>query len=198
LKELPRSFGRLSSLTVLILVRCANLNHLPDDIRNLSALVRIEFQGSMLSGGSIFLVSIPCRYIKLVKKISSEWCRDVRNLPKRLVEFTNLRCLDIYGWSSLERLPEGFGQLKSLADLSMQWCSSLQELSSDFHCLPSLQTLNLQWCEVLQGKWMDRVVLIKTLELVNIVGSPLLVHRWAEMAEGGESWRFAVKAGYDQ
>ncbi|KAH9307411.1 hypothetical protein KI387_035322, partial [Taxus chinensis] len=186
LKELPSSFGRLSSLKVLTLVRCTSLNYQRSDITNLSALVRIEFQAS-------HLISIPCRYIKLLNDLSSEWRKQLTKLPKRLIELTNLRSLDLYGWSSLERLPEGFGQLNSLVDLNMQWCSSLRELSSDFHCLPSLQTLNLEWCEKLQGKWMKSVVKIKTLELVNILGSPMLVSRWEEMAKGGMSWSFAVR-----
>ncbi|KAH9307427.1 hypothetical protein KI387_035338 [Taxus chinensis] len=186
LQELPTSFGKLFSLKVLTLVRCTSLHRLRHDIIYLSALVQIEFQESSV-------VSIPCRDIKLVKDISSPWSVQLTNLPKRLIEITSLRSLDLHNWSSLERLPEGFGQaLQSLAELHIRLCISLQELSDDFHCLASLQTLKLEYCEELQGKWMDSVVKIKTLELVNIAGSPMLNQRWAELAEGGESWSFVV------
>ncbi|KAH9307430.1 hypothetical protein KI387_035341, partial [Taxus chinensis] len=186
LQKLPTSFGKLFSLKVLTLVRCTSLHRLSHDIIYLSALIRIEFQESSL-------VSIPCRDIKLVKDISSPWSVQLTNLPKRLIEITSLRSLDLHNWSSLERLPEGFGQaLQSLAELHILLCISLQELCDDFHCLASLQTLRLEYCEKLQGKWMDSVVKIKTLELVNIAGSPKLNQRWAELAKGGESWSFVV------
>lgn len=220
LEELPSSFGKLSSLKVLNLMHCGSLTQLPPNIGNLSALVTIEFEGSHLLGippsfqclnsfplsvsmaHCSFLTDLPeefCIYLKLVKELSFRCCQLLTKLPNRFVELASLRRLDLHYCRSLERLPEGFGQLKSLTELNLKECHSLQELSSDFHCLASLQTLNMQWCMMLEGKWMNIVGKIKTLYLVDIVGSHMLLKRWAEMEmemeNGEEPWHFAVRTG---
>ncbi|KAH9303616.1 hypothetical protein KI387_008020, partial [Taxus chinensis] len=53
------------------------------------------------------------------------------------------------------------------------------------------------WCRKLEGKWMDSLRKIKTLDLVDIVGSKMLVERWAEMEmeEGQEPCHFTVRTG---
>ncbi|KAH9307410.1 hypothetical protein KI387_035321 [Taxus chinensis] len=221
LEGLPSSFEKLSSLKVLNMRGCrSDLNHLPDNIRNLSVFVQIQVVGSrlasippsfQLAAKYSFPVSVSmadcsllprelCTYLKLVKDLSFRYCELLTNLPNQLTELDSLTRLDLGYCQNLERLPEGFGQLKSLAELNLEGCYSLQQLSTDFHSLASLQSLSMQRCENLEGKWMDSVVKIKTLDLINIEESQMLLMRWAEMElekeQGQQSWRFILRTGH--
>lgn len=192
LRDLPSSFEKLSSLKALNLLQCTRLKRLPDNMNSLLASVNVADCSSLRD-----LPEDVCSYLKFVKDLSLSSCILLTNLPKNLVELAHLRRLDLSCCERLENLPEGFGHLKSLADLNLGSCQSLQQLSSDFHCLPSLQILNMECCGQLEGKWMDSVGKIKTLDLVSILGSEMLVQRWAEMEKekGEESWHFAIRTG---
>lgn len=193
LRDLPSSFEKLSSLKALNLLQCRSLNRLPDNMNSLLASVSVADCSSLRD-----LPEDVCSYLKFVKDLSLSSCNLLTNLPKNLVELAHLRRLDLKSCGGLKNLPEGFGHLKSLADLNLGSCRSLQQLSSDFHCLPSLQILNMEWCRKLEGKWMDSVGKIKTLDLVSILGSEMLVQRWGEMEKekGEESWHFAIRTRF--
>lgn len=133
------------------------------------------------------------------------FCRGLEKLPGRFGELTSLRKLTLDSCHGLKKLPESFSQLKSLEhlDLSSSYhleelciefkglsslrvlslanCNMLKKLPEDFHCVTSLEVLDLKNCRNLEGKWMDSMVKMKTLQIVRIGGSTLLEERWGEI-----------------
>eukprot|EP01018_Ginkgo_biloba_P001072 Gb_13428 [translate_table: standard] len=218
LKELPHSFQNLSSLLLLNLNQCSELLQLPDGLGNLKSLVHLHMEKcenlrsipdsfGQLTSLAVSLKMNLCRKLTelpdgfcnltFVKDLSFARCFALHKLPKRLIELVNLRRLNLEHCTQLSRLPEGFGELLSLEELDLSGCYSLEELSTDFHCLPSLQNLDLRKCRKLEGKWMESIVKIKTLEFVDIQGSEMLVEGWGTLAKLHGSWHLAVRTGQD-
>lgn len=202
LEDLPHGLGKLSSLVSLYFSKCPKLRSIPDSIGQLRLMVPFMDMSNCSS-----LTELPDGFCNLsfITRLELPGCKSLHRLPTRFGELASLRWLALTGCSSLERLPESFGQLRSLETLAMQGCTILEELCNDFHCLTSLQFLNLntcaslkklpeyfhclpslnhldlRFCHILEGKSMNNVLKIKTLNFVNIKGSRMLMDRWAEI-----------------
>eukprot|EP01018_Ginkgo_biloba_P022304 Gb_22492 [translate_table: standard] len=194
LLELSHGFGNLKVLAVLKLDKCANLRCIPDsfgELTFLQALINMNHckKLTQLSEGFCNLT--------LIEDLSLAHCYALERLPQQFQKLVNLRRLNLECCKSLSRLPIGFGNLKALAVLNLWGCERLEELCRDLHCLTSLRTLDLRDCPMLEGKWMERVTKIKTLNFVDIKGSQMLAQRWAEIENAIGYSHLAVRTGKD-
>eukprot|EP01018_Ginkgo_biloba_P022307 Gb_22489 [translate_table: standard] len=197
LLELPHCFGDLKALAVLNLEKCENLTSIPDSFGELTSLQSV----SLNMNDCKKLTHLPEGFCKLsyIEDLSLARCYALEKLPQQFLKLVNLRRLNLERCIRLSRLPMGFSDLKSLAVLNLRDCEKLEDLCSDFHRLPSLQTLDLRDCPKLDGKWMESVMKIKTVDFVDIKGSQKLVEKWAEIDQnaGAGSSHLAVSTGKD-
>lgn len=123
-------------------------------------------------------------------------CDYLKKLPDSFGQLNNLEQLDLSECTMLEELCIGFSCLSSLQRLYLNGCKMLKKLPEDFHRLSSVEILDLRDCHMLEGKWMESMVNMKTLQIVKIRGSPMLKERWEEIQrQGDHSWSFAVFTG---
>lgn len=212
LERLPRGFEQLSILTLLDLSFCEKLLKLPHRIGYIKTLSNLSCNNC--SSLTRFPESIGMNSFTM---LDMSGCSSLRELPSLFVSLEKLISLNLSDCSSLEKLPQGFGQLKCLVKLNLSKCSTLKQLCYDFHCLSSLEMLDLSQCEQLgelpqnfdrlpvlkhlylsfcyklEGKSMDSLEKMETLQIINIKGSSLLKKRWQEIqTSGNKSCSFAV------
>ena len=143
---LPESFGLLSSLRYLELVRCMQLAILPDSFGQLSSLCNLRIAGckelrvrpdvfGSLSSLCSLSVDVP-RLTDLPSDLGN--LRELRSLfisssilkaiPDSLGQLTNLTSLSLYDCHQLRSLPDSFTQLVGLKNLCLSGCSRLEKL----------------------------------------------------------------------
>jgi Leucine-rich repeat (LRR) protein len=195
LRDLPRGLGNLTSLVELDLKQCSQLRSIPESIGQMKSLPL-----AINMSGCSSLKELPNGLCSLsfITNLSLAKCNNLEKLPERFGELVNLRNLDLSDCINLEDLCNNFHCLDSLAILFLDGCHSLKRLPEYFHYLASLRQLYLSGCPVLEGKQMDNVVKIKTLQCVRIDQSEMLLKRWGEIQrEGNPLWSFVVFTGQD-
>lgn len=213
LKELPDGFCSLSFITKLTMDSCHRLEKLPDRFGEATSLIRL----SLVDCGNLKKLPESFSQLKYLEKLDLSRCTRLEELCTDFKCLSSLRVLSLKQCRVLKKLPESFGQLKCLEKLDLSFCESLEELCADFKCLSSLQDLSLVYCEVLkklpedfhfltslqtlyltncymlEGKWMESMVKMKTLQVLVIRGSTLLEERWEEIQrQWDQSWSCAV------
>eukprot|EP01018_Ginkgo_biloba_P024194 Gb_34084 [translate_table: standard] len=173
LVELPDDIGNLKSLVNLNLNNCENLKSIPNSFGQLKSLVAsIDMQNCT----NLRELSEEFCNLKFIQDLSLGYCSALHKLPEKFKELINLKKLNLEHCKSLLRLHEGFNEFKLLEELNLSKCEILEELCNDFQHLASLQKLKLCGCAMLEGKWMESLVKIKTLNFVNIERSEMLAY----------------------
>eukprot|EP01018_Ginkgo_biloba_P000666 Gb_01595 [translate_table: standard] len=123
LTEFPKEFLFPTNMVFMDLLQCEQLQGLPRNIGDLSALKELSIRG----------------------------CKGLTELPRELGHLVSLRSLDLYKCEQLQSLPPGIGSLTALTELSLERCKGLTELPREFRQLVSLKKLELRECERLQN-----------------------------------------------
>ncbi|XP_059077272.1 uncharacterized protein LOC131042691 [Cryptomeria japonica] len=179
LSRLPDGFGQLKSLMYLHMSGCSNLRYIPDDFGKLESLTHLDMSGC----SNLELVSNDFGLPSHLEKLNISKCQRLACLPSSFGKLSCLEDLNISFCERLSRLPDEFGQLKSLTYLNMSGCSNLKMVSDDFEQLSSVCSVDASYCPILDGKAMDKLVEMKSLQVLNIQESPMLVKRWREVKE---------------
>jgi hypothetical protein len=131
--------------------------------------------------------------VRSLRKLILFNCNHLKKLPESFSQLKDLENLDLSQCTNLEELCTNFKGLSSLRLLSLDFCEMLNKLPEDFHCLTSLEILGLRYCYMLEGKWMESMVEMKTLQIANIKRSRLLEERWGDIQiQGDQSLSFAL------
>ncbi|KAH9289630.1 hypothetical protein KI387_033747 [Taxus chinensis] len=211
---LPRSIGDLTSFSPsrIDFSGCSSLRELPEEICKYTMLKSI----SLWDCSSLQVLCNDFHCLVGLKKLDMGGCTSLSSLPLNFGQLSSLETLDLTGCAKLEQLcsdfhclgalkyltlskclglsnlPDCFGQLGCLETLILRGCSNLEKLSEDFRCLRSLIKLDLSECESLGGEWMDSVVAIPSLGLLDIAGSERMIQRCTELKRGKEKLHFVV------
>ncbi|CAI5476574.1 unnamed protein product [Closterium sp. Yama58-4] len=137
--ELPDSFGILTGLTELQILRCNGFEHLPESFGGLSSLVKLIISSAEQ------LEDIPDSIGRLQ---NLQECVLKRNpflsaLPDSFFLLTSLRVLELTEFEELQHLPSAISNLVSLESLTIKMCIKLRELPESMDCFSSLQHLEL-------------------------------------------------------
>ncbi|CAM6129707.1 unnamed protein product [Calypogeia fissa] len=132
LSELPESFGSLSKLKRLELVKLKS-STLPKSFGQLSSLQELVIDSPELQ-------TLPSSFcaLKLVQKVVLQ-CPELQRLPNGFRGLSSLTELRLY-CRKLNSLPGDFGALKKLKELTI-YCPELKSLSDDFGQLATLEDL---------------------------------------------------------
>ena len=134
LTTLPKSLGKLTSLTTLDLSR-NRLTTLPESLGKLTSLTTLDLSGNRLT-------TLPESLGKLTSLTRLDLSGNrLTTLPESLGKLTSLTTLDLSG-NRLTTLPESLGKLTSLTMLDLSG-NRLTTLPESLGKLTSLTTLNL-------------------------------------------------------
>ncbi|KAL6626391.1 hypothetical protein ACP70R_030117 [Stipagrostis hirtigluma subsp. patula] len=145
--SLPQCLGNLSSLRILKIEDCPNLNNLPESIGKLSSLK------------SVYLIG--CKGIEALPEslgdLSSLYelrimdCPKLNNLPESVQHLSSLQVLHLSECTGIQALPEGLGDLCSLDSVTINDCPNLNNLPQSMGNLSSLMSLHLIGCEGIEA-----------------------------------------------
>ncbi|WRX26025.1 Toll/interleukin-1 receptor homology (TIR) domain - like 10 [Theobroma cacao] len=144
IKELPSSFGHLSSLKVLNLLGCSKLENLPD-------FTMIENLESLNLEGCISLVDVhpSISFLPKLKLLNLRNCVSLRSLSINN-EMESLETLILSGCKNLKKFLEISRKMEHLLELHLDG-TSMEELPSSVGNLSSLKVLNLSGCSILEN-----------------------------------------------
>ncbi|KAH9290382.1 hypothetical protein KI387_034499 [Taxus chinensis] len=117
--------------------------------------------------------------LKILNLTSSK----LRSLPDSFGQLNCLEELNISSSRSLMSLPQSFSRLSRLKKLNMSDCQNLSRLPDKFSELTSVCAVGASICPGLNEKEMDKFAEMKSLLVLNIEGSPMLIKRWREIKE---------------
>ncbi|GLJ36175.1 hypothetical protein SUGI_0725900 [Cryptomeria japonica] len=171
---LPDSFCQITSLRRLKLSSFKELTSLPSSFGNLYLLEKVEITNCLK------LKYLPESFglLKFLKELELTKCKMLRNLPNTFSQLTNLKKLLIEDCTMLSNLSEKFGQLNSLEYLRIRACNSLQRLSHDFRSLTCVAAIDASRCPVLEANALEQMIELKSLIMLKIAGSPILIDHW--------------------
>lgn len=139
LRELPNSISKIGNLRVLHVVKCPSLQQQSPELngRELTSLQTLNFTGCRsirdlpttfkcrtlrtldLSHTNIAVLPEWITLIVNLEYMDLCWCKELVELPARIVDLRRLEVLCITGCHKLCRLPSGFGQLTRLRTLGL-------------------------------------------------------------------------------
>ncbi|XVE80873.1 hypothetical protein DITRI_Ditri15bG0016000 [Diplodiscus trichospermus] len=153
-KALPEWLGDLSSLRVLHIKDCKNLEHLPskEAMQRLSNLETLElgpFSGELEEFPGFSAINHLHSSLQDLTLVGWE---KLSSLPDQLQHFTALSRLSIRKISGMKALPEWLGNLSSLRQLYIRDCENLAHLSSKeaMQCLSNLRGVAIESCPLLK------------------------------------------------
>lgn len=202
--SLPRSIGKLTSLTRFMIAKCWQLRQLPNEIRHLTSLQELHIEGGGLEWFPEGLGDLSSlRYLKInklhrlsclpqsirhlasVQKLELEHCDNLKCLPEGLGDLSSLRSFRIYWLPALACLPESMQRLTSLQELMLSQCSALTVLPEWMGKLSALQLLRIEGCPGL--KFLPQSIRhLTALRDLSITSCPELSKRYSEGV--GEDW----------
>ena len=150
-----------SELTTLKLSASADMQTLPPELAQLSALEKVHLEGMQA------LTTLPeelCMCTRL-RSLSIVDCAHLRSLPEHIGQLRGLQLVHLRGSTALAALPSSFASLSELWWLDLRHCSSLSQLPTGVCQLPKLRVLLLSGCSQLaslppalgQHSWLSRL-----------------------------------------
>ncbi|XP_040361572.1 putative receptor-like protein kinase At3g47110 isoform X2 [Rosa chinensis] len=168
--NLPISFRNLSiSLQIIRLGQCNMRGNIPNDIGNLSSLIRLELENNQLSGpiptsvgGLQNLQGMYLSYNKFQGHILDELC-----------QLENLNALLLGGNQLIGSIPSCLGNLtKALRFLSLSFNLLNSTIPSTLWALTDILNLNLS-SNSLTGRLSDRIDNLKVVEVIDLSNNQL-------------------------
>ncbi|XP_068317113.1 putative disease resistance protein RGA1 [Pyrus communis] len=173
LKHFPDRLQLSSSLVILKIERCPNLETIPS-VENLAHLHLQELQmvscGGLksLPGGLNSLTSLkkldiggfwkeldsfpPFQVLPQLESLRLTGWSKLKSLPEQVQHLTSLKDLSIFAFEGIEALPEWLGNLASLKSLRIWLCRNLKYLPTveAMKCLTKLENIRFTDCPLLQ------------------------------------------------
>lgn len=145
-QTLPSFLFDATRVTMLRLLDCGGVQHLPDTITKLAQLKDLRLAGCSS------LQELPMNITRLahLESLSLSRCEALQSLPHNLQNLQNLRYLHCDGCGQLQGLPREVGQLPRLKILSLAGCVKLQSLPKELSNVRTLEQLDLSDCEQLE------------------------------------------------
>ncbi|CAK9877693.1 unnamed protein product [Sphagnum jensenii] len=167
MKQLPRTIGNISSLSILDLSYCKSIESLPTTLGDLKHLTELLFQGCEnlkelpQTIGNISSLSIldlsSCKSIgslpttlgdfNHLTELLLQGCENLKELPQTIGNISSLSILDLSSCKSIASLPTTLGDLKHLTELLLRGCENLKELPQTIGNISSLSILDLCYCK---------------------------------------------------
>ncbi|GLU05047.1 hypothetical protein SLE2022_221710 [Rubroshorea leprosula] len=144
LEYLPSGLSSCIALEELNILKCSNLVSIPEELKQLQSLVKLDIQ--------------KCPKLKFVpsleglvslKTVKVDDCDGLECLPSGLSSCIALEKLEIWKCSNLVSIPEEVKQLRSLVKLDIQKCPKLKFVPS-LEGLVSLKTVEVDDCDGLE------------------------------------------------
>ncbi|CAI7744398.1 unnamed protein product [Closterium sp. NIES-54] len=168
--SLPRDFGQLSALEILILSDLTQLSHLPDSFTMLSSLQKLEIRGCSR------LTALPEGTrdgLHHLRKLTLSHIA-ITHLPASFFHLSSLQAVDLCGLQCLrDCLLEGFSSFSHLRDLSLTLIPHLTSLPASLSPLAlSLTSLTVQDCSELKSlpEEIGQLQMLEKLELSKLDG----------------------------
>ncbi|XP_059644900.1 putative disease resistance protein RGA4 [Cornus florida] len=143
LQSLPSELGNLTALKSLTIRWCENLSSLPQDLKNLTALESLEI-GDCYSLTALSKDQI--RGLSSLRILSIENCTNLSSLPKSLHYLASLEHLTLMFCPSLDSLPEDLQHLPALHSLTIISCPKFSRLPQGLQHVKMLHRLEIRSC----------------------------------------------------
>ncbi|GFP80763.1 putative disease resistance protein rga4 [Phtheirospermum japonicum] len=182
IRTLSNVFGNLPALKTLSLDDCANLEFLPEGLKYLNSLERLDINrcDSLSSFPATMLESLPS-----LRWLSFQHCKKLIPLTGSMNRAPALQSLLINRLPELEYLPESLQQLSGIRVLKIWDCERLCSLPNWLSSLGSLSEISIRYCEELKSL-PDDFNSQKSLRMLEIKGRPQLEMRCNKPM--GEDW----------
>uniref|UniRef100_A0A5K0ZUZ3 Uncharacterized protein n=1 Tax=Nymphaea colorata TaxID=210225 RepID=A0A5K0ZUZ3_9MAGN len=139
--KLDPSFGHLKNLTDLILRNCKSVKELPQEVSQLTSLIRLDLTGCY----QISALPEPVRHLKQLNWLSLQRCSSLTEIPECICYFLNLGKLDASHCQCIAFLPNWIEKLESLFELDLSW-TAIEELPHSIVSLENLKFLSVSHC----------------------------------------------------
>ncbi|CAL4898204.1 unnamed protein product [Urochloa decumbens] len=202
----------LNGLRELEISKCKDLRHLPESMRSLTCLQKLdinwcdnlvlpEWLGELQSLQILNIIGLPLmsslpqsiQSLTLLQDLYVYYCHALHQVPEQLGELCSLRRLQLCNLPGLTSLPESLQRLTSLVFLNLCNCATFEQLPMSLGELPALQTLWIQACPALTSLPCC-IKRLAALEELTISGCPDLVRRCKEKV--GEDWHLVSHIPY--
>jgi Leucine-rich repeat (LRR) protein len=195
---------QLNGLRELEISRCKGLRNLPESMRSLTCLQKLdinwcdnlilpEWLGELESLRTLRIIGLPemstlpgsIQRLTSLQDLYIYYCHALHWVPEQLGELRSLRRLQLCDLPGLTSLPEGLQCLTSLLFLNLCNCATFKHLPESLGKLPALKTFWIQACPALTSLpcCIKRLVALEELCINNC---PELVRRCKESV--GEDW----------
>jgi Leucine-rich repeat (LRR) protein len=195
---------QLNGLRELEISRCKGLRNLPESMRSLTCLQKLdinwcdnlilpEWLGELESLRTLRIIGLPemstlpgsIQRLTSLQDLYIYYCHALHWVPEQLGELRSLRRLQLCDLPGLTSLPEGLQCLTSLLFLNLCNCATFKHLPESLGKLPALKTFWIQACPALTSLpcCIKRLVALEELCINNC---PELVRRCKERV--GEDW----------
>ena len=162
---LPSAICCLKLLECLDFSGCSICDNLPENLGNLKGLETLY-----LSGTAIKELSSSIEGLTTLTFLSLKDCKNLVCLPSTICCLKLLECLDIYGCSNCDNLPENLGNVKGLKELYLSG-TIIKELPSSVEGLTVLTFLSLKDCECENLVCLPSTIFsLKLLECLDLSG----------------------------
>ncbi|CAL4891313.1 unnamed protein product [Urochloa decumbens] len=202
----------LNGLRELEISKCNDLRHLPDSMRSLTCLQKLdinwcdnlvlpEWLGELQSLQILNIIGLPLmsslpqsiQNLTSLQDLYIYYCHALHRVPEQLGELSSLRRLQLCNLPGLTSLPDGLQRLTSLTFLNLCNCATFERLPESLGELPALQTLWIQACPALTSLPCC-IKRLAALEKLRISSCPDLVRRCKEKV--GEDWHLVSHIPY--
>ncbi|KAF8733309.1 hypothetical protein HU200_014913 [Digitaria exilis] len=202
----------LCGLHQLTISRCKDLRQLPDSMRGLTYLHKLEISwcdnlvlpewlSELQSLQTLNIIGLPLmsslpqsiQHLTSLQYLYIYYCHALDRLPEKLGELCSLRDLQLCNLPGLTTLPESMQRLTSLRFLNLCRCVSLAHLPESHGELPKLHRFWIQACPGLTFLPCS-IQSLTNLEELLIDGCPDLLRRCKEGV--GEDWQLVSHIPY--
>uniref|UniRef100_A0A2N9G5M1 Disease resistance R13L4/SHOC-2-like LRR domain-containing protein n=1 Tax=Fagus sylvatica TaxID=28930 RepID=A0A2N9G5M1_FAGSY len=157
LKSLPRFMQHLTSLKVLVIEKCEELDlcieESDDGTQCVTTLQKLKISGVHR------LITLPkwIDNVTSLKRLDIYLCPNLTSLPEEIGSLTSLLSLEINDCPNLTSLPEEIGNLTSIREFYIEECPNLTSLLEGIGNLTSLQTLIIRKCPHLKERYQEGI-----------------------------------------
>ena len=224
IRELPSSIECLIGLILLSLRDCKNLMYLPNSICSLKSLKKLDLFGCSkvenlpknlgnVEGLKVLNLSETCikelpSSIERLTSLTSLTLRDCKNLvclPNIICSVKLLECLDLFGCSKVENLPENLGNVEGLKVLNLIG-TAIKEVPSSIALLKNLKRLNIHGFNGTSTSFYSMLTIhdpinaigfIDSLKYFNLQNCNLLLPNPSDFGYCFPLWEYQIKQEVD-